>query len=166
MTSAMTIWQGAELTMTGKKENRGDHMGQIKEILRRILEQELLAAMGLFHLSNITASEHQKERYRELALEEVEHFLNVSRALKDLGEEPVLDNVSIDLEEDELKALIVLKSLEDTLMRLYEDILTENDQALDPVRKRLEGILKDERGHKEQMDLILEEVKKLKGKKR
>ncbi len=128
----------------------------MKKLLIRQLNQELLAAAQIAYFAGVVRSPSLREHFLEFAHEELSHFSEVANILSEMGYEPSIEPLQLNLEKDELKALIILEAVEDTLIHYYEDMVAKSTQ---PVKQRIKAILEEERKHKGEMELLLREVK-------
>lgn len=129
----------------------------IRDLLIRQLNQELLVATQAAYFSGIAKTSSLKEQFLTFAHDELEHFAKVAKILDEMGHAADLKPVEIKLEKDEITALILLRAMVDTIIHLYEDILSELEQ---PFKSTIRDQIKEEIDHKNKMDLLLEEAKK------
>ncbi len=137
-----------------------------KELLIRILNQELQAAAQMSYLAGIIEQPSLREHFLNFALQELPHFSIVAGILAEINTELSIQPVTIKLETDEIKALIILESVEDTLIHYYEDLLSPDNKIAEPMRSRLKGCLEQEKAHKNQLAQLLKEAKEYLLKKR
>ena len=128
----------------------------MKELLIRQLNQELLAAAQMAYFAGVVSTPSLREHFLDFAHEELNHFSEVANILSEMGDEPSIEPLQLNLEKDELKALIILEAVEDTLIHYYEDMVAKSTQ---PVKQRIKAILEEERRHNGEMELLLREVK-------
>lgn len=129
----------------------------IRDLLIRQLNQELLVATQAGYFSGIAKTSSLKEQFLKFAHDELEHFAKVVKILDEMGHAADLKPFEIKLEKDELKALIILSAMEDTIIHLYEDILSELEE---PFKSTIRDQIKEEIDHKNRMELLLGEAKK------
>ena len=131
----------------------------IKNLLTRILHQELLAAAYMAYFAGIAKTPALKTHFLDYAYEELKHFSTVVTIISEMSIRTNLEPIQINLEQDELKTLILLDAVEDTLIHYYEDILSSGNRIGEPMRSRLRSFLEDEKKHKEEFARLLKEVK-------
>ena len=128
----------------------------IRDLLIRQLNQELLVATQAAYFSGIIKTSSLKEQFLKLAHDELGHFAKVANILAEMGHAADLKPVEIELEKDELKALIILSAMEDTIIHLYGDILSDLEE---PFKSTIGDQIQEEINHKNQMEHLLEEAK-------
>jgi hypothetical protein len=128
----------------------------IRDLLIRQLNQELLVATQAAYFSGIAKTSSLKEQFLKFACEELEHFAKVANILDEMGHTAELKPVEIEFEKDELKALIILSAMEDTIIHLYGDILSDLEE---PFKSTIRDQIQEEFDHKNQMEHLLEEAK-------
>ena len=128
----------------------------IHKLLFRQLYQELQAAAQLSYLAGIIKNSEIKALLLEFAKEELEHFSVVANILFEMGHKSTMKPLELKLEPDELKCLIVLEAIEDTLIRYYEEMLPI---LKEPFKSRIRSQLTQEIDHKAKMELLLKKAK-------
>ena len=129
----------------------------IKDLLIKQLRQELTAASQMAFFAGFAKDPSLKKAFREFAKDELEHFAKVVNILFEMDHDARLEPFEITLEHDELKALILLDAIEDTMIHYYEEMITE---LKEPFRTEIRKQLNEERDHKEKMRELLEKAKK------
>ncbi len=134
-------------------------MLKIKELLTKQLNLELLAAVQMAYCAGVTDSSSLREHFCKFARVELEHFTAVANILNKMYHETNIEPLDLNLEKDELRMLIVLAAIEDTMINYYQDILSP-DTSISPAFKTvLRDNLRQEKGHKQEMTLLLQETK-------
>ena len=129
----------------------------IEDLLLKQLNLELTAAARMSYIAGATKDLDLRDLFLEFAKEELEHFSMVANILSHMGYESKIEPFTLSLETDQLKALIFLESLEDTMIHYYEDMIPELKQ---PFKDRIRNQVIQERDHKKKMGLPLEEAKR------
>ena len=129
----------------------------LKDLLIRQLNHELLVAAQAAYFSAVAGTPSLKEHFLGYAQEELRHFSGVITILHELGHDADLTSFQLNLETDELKALIILEAMEDTMIHYYEDL---HAQLSEPLKSIIKAQLEEERRHKGQLNLLLRKVKK------
>ena len=129
----------------------------IKELLERQLKQELMAVAQISYLAGLSLNQEIRELLLRFAKEELEHFSEVVSILGELGHKPNMKSIQVTLEPDELKTLIVLGAIEESMIAMYEEMVP---LAKDPFKGRLKSIISQEKVHCEELKLLLEKIKK------
>ena len=131
----------------------------IKELLIRVLNQELQVLTQMAYFAGIIEQPSLKEHFLTLALEEMAHFPIVVGCINKIDTELSVGPFAITPETDELKTLVILESVEDTLIHYYEDCISPDNKIVEPIRSRLKHCLEQERTHKTEMAHLLKEAK-------
>ena len=129
----------------------------IKELLLKQLGLELKAASQMAFVAGFTKDPSLRKAFLKFAKDELEHFTKVTEILIKMGHTARLVPLEIPLEQDELKALILLDAMKDTMIHYYEEILTE---LKEPLRAQIKKQLIEERDHRVTMKELLDKAKK------
>ncbi len=125
-------------------------------LLSWTLQQELLAAVQLAYLAGIVPSPGLKDAFLRFSQKELEHFSRVAGITHETGGPVRRDLAQLELEVDEIAALVFLESVEDTLIHCYEDMVA---LAGVPLKARIQAVLDEEREHKDEMAALLKAAK-------
>ena len=131
----------------------------INDLLKRVLNQELLVAVQMAYFAGVIETPSLKKHFLDLAYQELEHFSRVASNISEINASQDIEALRLKIEKNELKALITLEAMEDTLIHYYAEMLSPACQIKEPMRSRLKNCLEDERKHKEQMTQLLKEAK-------
>ena len=129
----------------------------IKNLLIKQLNQELLAAAQMAYVAGIVKNSNLREHLLKFAKDELEHFSTVANIVSEMGYEKNIEPFHVNLEKDELKALIILEAAEDTMIHFYEEMLFE---LKEPFKSRIREQVNEELDHKKKMKHLLKEAKK------
>jgi len=129
----------------------------IKDLLLKQLRQELTAASQMAFSAGFAKDPSLRKAFLEFAKDELEYFTNVANILAKMGHSARLEPLEITLEQDELKALILLDAMEDTMIHYYEEMITE---LKEPFRTEIKRQVSEEKDHKETMRELLDRAKK------
>ncbi len=129
----------------------------VQNLLIKQLNLELQAATQMSYFSGVAGAPSLKESFFSFAHEELRHFADVASILDELNCSAALEPIEFKLETDPVVALVILKSIEDTVIHNYEDILATGAGMRGNLKSRLKANLEDERGHYEAMARLLEE---------
>jgi len=129
----------------------------IKDLLLKQLNHELMATVQMSYFAGVVKNPSLEKSFLEFAKDELEHFSKVASILSKMGYQKGIEPFEIRVETDELKALIVLESVEDTLIHYYEDMLPG---LREPYKGLIKEIINEEVDHKERMRDLLEKAKK------
>lgn len=129
---------------------------EIRTLLLRQLEQELYAGVQMAFLAGIVEDLSLSKLFLEFAKEELEHFSLVSSILSKKGFEISKEPFKLSIETDELKALIILESIENTIIHYYEELVP---LLREPFKSQIRDQIATEKNHKEEMEALLEKVK-------
>ncbi len=131
----------------------------MKVILTRILTQELKVAAQLACVYRLTASSPMAEKFMDLAKDELRHFAEIVDVLEEFKYEAEVAPFPVPDVSDGIKTMILLMASEDTLIHLYENAVKSPRIVKDHVRKKLLGILEDERDHLRKLKDLIAEAK-------
>ncbi len=129
----------------------------VQNILTKQLNLELQAATQMAYFSGMAEVPSLKESFFRFAHDELRHFASVAGILDELNCDVVVEPIESRLETDPVVVLVILKSIEDTVIHNYEDILFTGAGMSENLKSKLKANLEEERGHLEAMERLLEE---------
>ena len=135
----------------------------LSTLLMRQLELELQATVQLASLAGAAKDESLREAYWNLAQTELSHYRSVVGISTELGLAGYTSLYQIEAELDAMKALILLRALEDTMTRNLEDALGELERSDRKIPREIVDILRknlsDEKEHARELDRLFELTK-------
>lgn len=129
----------------------------VQNLLIKQLNLELQAATQMSYFSGMAEVPSLKESFFRFAHDELRHFASVANILDGLNSDAVLEPIEFKLETDPVVALVILKSIEDTVIHNYQDILSTGAEMSENLKNELKANLEDEKGHYEAMERLLKE---------
>lgn len=129
----------------------------VQNLLIEQLNLELQAATQMSYFSGMAEVPSLKESFFRFTHDELRHFASVASILNELNCNAVVKPIESRLETDPVVALVILKSIEDTMIHNYKDILSTGAGMSENLKSRLKANLEDEKGHYEAMARLLEE---------
>ncbi len=129
----------------------------VQNLLIKQLNLELQAAAQMSYFSGMAEVPSLKESFFRFAHDELGHFASVVSVLDGLNCDAVVEPIEFRLETDPVVALVILKSIEDTVIHNYKDILSTGAGMSENLKSGLKANLEDEKEHYETMARLLEE---------
>ncbi len=127
----------------------------LEDLVKKTMNQEIKAAVQMAYLAGKLDDSTLQESFLRFAMDELEHLGLLARFGANFESEPVSPEFKLHVETDAVKALILLQSIEDTLIGHWEGIVSGTDGAF---RAQAEENLEKEREHLAEMKTILKKM--------